>query len=94
MTNMMLLQMVIIHYKLLGKLSESSQLHLYSALHGPWCLLCLVRQVSLAEYILVLRIYSHLLQMMSFMMASTRPVSIPLGMRTNRWARFSNNFVP
>jgi len=79
MTNMMLLQMVIIHYKLLGKLSESSQLHVYSALHGPWSLLCLIRWVSLAEYILVLRVYSHLLQMMSFMMASARPVSISLG---------------
>jgi len=55
---------------------------LYSALHDPWCLLCLVRWVSLAEYILVLRVYSHLLQMMCFMMASARPVSIPLGMRT------------
>jgi len=55
---------------------------LYSALHDSWCLLCLTRWVSLAEYILVLRVYSHLLQMMSFMMASARPVSIPLGMRT------------
>jgi len=50
--------------------------------------------VSLAEYILVLRVYPHMLQMIYFMMASARPVSIPLGMRTNRWARFSNYFVP
>jgi len=40
------------------------------------------QRVSLAEYILVLSVYSHLLQMISFMMASARPVSIPLGMRT------------
>ena len=55
---------------------------LYLALHDPWCLLCFTRWVSLAEYILILRVYSHLLQMISFMMASARPVSIRLGMRT------------
>ena len=32
--------------------------------------------------------------MTSFMSASARPVSIPLGMRTNRWARFSNKLLP
>ena len=58
---------------------------LYLALHDPWCLLCFTRRVSLAEYILVLRVYSHLLQIMSFMMASARPISIPLGMRTKPW---------
>ena len=67
---------------------------LHSALHDPWCLLCFTRWVSLAEYILVLRVYSHLLQMISFMMASARPAFIPLGMRTNRWAQLSNKFVP
>ena len=55
---------------------------LYLALHDSWCLLCFTRRVSLAEYILVLRVYSHLLQMISFMMASARPVFILLGMRT------------
>ena len=55
---------------------------LYLAMHDPWCLLCFTRQVSLAEYILVLRVYSHLLQMISFMMSSVRPVSNPLGMKT------------
>ena len=55
---------------------------LYLALQDPWCLLCFTRWVSLAKYILVLRVYSHLLQMISFMMAFARPVSIPLGMRT------------
>jgi len=84
MINMMLLQMVNHPLKLLANLSESSQLQIYLALHDPWCLLCLVRQVSLAEYILVLRVYSHLLQMMSFMMASARPISIPVGMRTKQ----------
>ena len=72
-----------------------NQLYFYIfALHDPWCLLCFTRRVSLAEYILVLRVYSHLLQMTSFMTVSARPISIPLGMRTNRWARFSNNLVP
>ena len=42
----------------------------------------MVRQVSLAKYIIILRVFSHLLQMISSMMASARPVSIPLGMRT------------
>ena len=55
---------------------------LYSALHDPWYLLCLTRRVSLGEYILVHKVYSHLLQMMSFMMVPARPVSIPLGMKT------------
>jgi len=82
MINMMLLQMVNHPLKLLANLSESNKLQIYSALHDPRCLLCLVRRVSLDEYILVLRVYSYLLQMMSFMMASARPVSIPLGMRT------------
>ena len=62
-------------------LSQSSYT-LYSDLHDPWCLLCFTRWVILAEYILILRVYSHLLQMISFMMASARPISIPLGMRT------------
>ena len=73
--------MVTFQSKLLANM-ESSQLHLNSALHDPWCLLCLVRWASLAEYILVLMVYSHLLQMMTSMMASSRPVSIPLGMKT------------
>jgi len=42
----------------------------------------LVRRVSLAEYILILRVYPHLLQMISSMTVSTRPVFTPLGMRT------------
>ena len=74
-------------------LSQPALLYIL-AWHDPWCLLCFSRRVSLVEYILVLRVYSHLLQMISFMMVSARPVSIPLGMRTNRWARFSNKLVP
>ena len=74
---------------------ESTKLYFYIlALHDPWCLLCFTRRVSLAEYILVLSVYSHLLQITSFMMASARPVSILPGMRTNRWARFSNKLAP
>jgi len=40
--------------------------------------LILVDRVSLAEYNLILRVYSHKLQMIS-MMVSARPVFIPLG---------------
>jgi len=74
-------------------LSQPAPLDFFLALHDPWCLLCFTSRVSLAEYILVLRVYSHLLQMTSFMTVSARPVSIPLGTRTNRRARFSNNLV-
>jgi len=70
-----------IHLRFWQTLSQAGYT-LYSALHDPWCLFCLTRRVSLAKYILVLRVYPLLLQMMSFMMASARPVSIPLGMRT------------
>jgi len=55
---------------------------LYLSLHDPWCLLDFTRRVSLPEYILILRVYSLQLQMIYFIMASARPVSIPLGMRT------------
>ena len=34
----------------------------YKALHTPWCLSILVGQVSLAEYIRVLRVYPTMLQ--------------------------------
>jgi len=40
-----------------GKLLSKASYTLYSALHTPWCLLCLVRRVSLAEYILVLKVF-------------------------------------
>jgi len=36
---------------------------------GVFYVLCFTRRVSLVEYILVLRVYFHLLQMISFMMA-------------------------
>ena len=55
---------------------------LYSALHDPWCLLGVVRRVSLAEYILVLRVYSRLLRIVSYMTVSARPVFTLRGMRT------------
>ena len=42
----------------------------------------MVRWVSLAEYILVLRVYSHLLQITSSMTVSAIPIFTPLGMRT------------
>ena len=79
---------------LFGKCMSQASSTLYSALHNPWCLLCVVRWVSLAEYILILRVYSRLLQMTSFMTVSTRPVFTLRGIGLNRWAWFSNDFVP
>jgi len=79
---MMLIRMVYFSNELFGNCMSQASYTLYSALHDPWCLLCLVRRVSLAEYILILRVYSHLLQMISSMMVSARPAFIPLGMRT------------
>ena len=77
----MLLQWCSYHLSFLQLLSQARYTS-YSALHDPWCLLCFTRWVSLAEYILVLKVYSHLLQVISFMMVSARPVSILLGMKT------------
>jgi hypothetical protein len=57
------------------------------------------RQVSLAEYILVLRVYSLLLQMTCFIRASARPASTPRVTRTRSLGRdrllvtFLNAFV-
>ena len=44
------------------------------------------RRVSLAEYILVLRVYSLLLEMTCSIMATTSIVSTLLGMKTRSWA--------
>jgi hypothetical protein len=58
-----------------------SHLDLRKALHDPWCLF-LFWWVSLAEYILVLRVYSLLLQMTCFTRASARAASTWRVMRT------------
>jgi hypothetical protein len=78
---------------------DVSQLHL----RKPYMILgvsyFLFRRVSLAEYILVLRVYSLLLQMTCFIRASARTASTPRVMRTRSLGRdrllvtFLNAFV-
>jgi hypothetical protein len=53
------------------------------ALHTLWChIISSLRRVSLAEYILVLKVYSLLLQMTSSIMAAASTVFSLRGMRT------------
>ena len=54
----------------------------YKALHTPWCLSILVGRVSLAEYLLVLRVLFPLLQITLCFMATARAVLLLLWMRT------------
>jgi len=54
----------------------------YKALHTPWCLSILVGRVSLAEYLLVLRVLFPLLQITLCFMATARTVLLLLWMRT------------
>ena len=54
----------------------------YKALHTPWCLSILVGRVSLAEYLLVLRVLFPLLQIMLCIMATARTVLLLSWMRT------------
>ena len=54
----------------------------YKALHTPWCLSTLVGRVSLAEYLLVLRVLFPLLQITLCMMATARTALLLLWMRT------------
>jgi hypothetical protein len=54
-----------------------------SAVHTPWCLVITgLRWVSLAESILILRVYSLLLQMTSSIMVATSTVFSLRGMMT------------
>ena len=55
----------------------------YKALHTPWCLSILVGQVSLAEYLLILRVLFSLLQITLCIMATARTVFLLLWMRTS-----------
>ena len=56
------------------------------ALHTPWCHIIFgLWRVSLAEYILILRVYSLLLQMTWCIMAIVRTAFIQLWMRTKPW---------
>jgi hypothetical protein len=62
MINLMLKQIMVTYmYEAFLQMSQASPL--YKALHPPWChfisgFFC---QVSLVEYLLVLRVYSHVL---------------------------------
>ena len=44
----------------------------YKALHTSWCLSILVGQVSLAEYLLILKVLFSLLQIMLCIMATAK----------------------
>ena len=56
------------------------------AFHTPWChIICSLWWVSLAEYILVLRVYSLLLQMICCIMGTVRTAFILPWMRTKPW---------
>ena len=54
----------------------------YKALHTPWCLSILVGWVSLAEYLLVLRVSFPLLQIALCIMATARTALLLKWMRT------------
>ena len=54
----------------------------YTVLHTPWCLSRLVGWVSLAEYLLVLRVLFPLLQIMLCIMATARTALLLQWMRT------------
>ena len=54
----------------------------YKALHTPWCLSIFVGRVSLAEYLLILRVLFPLLQITLCIMATARTVLLLLWMRT------------
>ena len=54
----------------------------YKALHTPCCLSILVGRVSLAEYLLVLRVLFPLLQITLCFMATARTILLLLWMRT------------
>ena len=54
----------------------------YKVLHTPWCLSILVGQVSLAEYLLVLRVLFPLLQITFCITATTRTGLFLQWMRT------------
>ena len=58
----------------------------YKALHTPWCLSVLVGRVSLAEYLLILRVLFPLLQIMLCITATTRTALLLQWMRTRPWA--------
>ena len=64
----------------------------YIALHNPWSqFISSLWWVSLAEYLLVLRVLFPLLQMAYYIMDIARVASIPPWMRSKPWAGFLIN---
>ena len=59
-----------------------STISTYKALHSPWCLSILVGWVSLAEYLLILRVLFPLLQIMLYITATARTALLLQWMRT------------
>ena len=61
----------------------------YTALHNPWShFISGLWRVSLAEYLLVLRVLFPMLQMALYIMVIAGVASIPLWMRSKPWAGF------
>jgi hypothetical protein len=75
MINLMLKQIMVTYlYEAFLQMSQASPL--YIALHIPWChFISGFCRVSLAEYLLVLRVYSHLLQVADL----SQVLSLPYG---------------
>ena len=70
---------IVITYAFMQTMSTSST---YKALHTPWCLSILVGQVSLAKYLLILRVLFPLLQIMLCITATARTTLLLQWMRT------------
>jgi hypothetical protein len=66
----------------------------YKALHDPWCHFIFgLRRVSLAKYILVLRVYSLLLQMIWCTMGTIRIVFTLLWTKIRPWGMVSLSYL-
>ena len=61
----------------------------YKALHNPWSHFFGLWWVSLAEYLLILRVLFPLLQMVQFIMAIARIASVPPWTRSKPWTDIS-----
>jgi hypothetical protein len=66
----------------------------YTALHDPWCyFISGLRRVSLAEYILIFRVYSLLFQMICCTMGTVRIVFTLLWMKIRPWGMVSLSYL-
>jgi hypothetical protein len=74
-----MLKQIMITYLYEAFLQMSQASPLYIALHTPWChFISSFCRVSLAEYLLVLRVYSHLLQVADLYLLP-QVLSLPYG---------------